>query len=250
VKSKTIVESQMTLSLSFMIIFSLSACDGSMIEGQGRSKQISGKDTCSSSATNIGVKTAIFQKSRESNPSSESRISDLEKGSVSRLEQPVVDQIDNGTEKVTCSATLVMSLPPGSKAQKNIDEQQKIRIRYSVQAAADGNGMVYEVFGTESLATALAGKSQSSLAKTMGVAAAASPKNTKTGLHYVTGLNPNGDNWLALKAEPNLQSRRVAQLGPDTLLVTDGTRIGQWLKVETLEGQYGWAAAKYIACCR
>ncbi|NBJ13755.1 SH3 domain-containing protein [Microvirga arsenatis] len=67
--------------------------------------------------------------------------------------------------------------------------------------------------------------------------------------HYVTGLDPNGDNWLALKAAPDLKSRRLLKMPPDTPLVVLG-RQGTWLNVRLQDGTVGWAAARYVACCR
>lgn len=245
-KSKLSVRTKTALIVSVLTLLTLAACDGSLMGG-GK-KQLIGKDACASTTTNAGVKSALFRKAREGNPSAETRISNLEQGSVARLEQPVVDQVDGGVEKTTCSATLVLSLPPGSKADKGLEEQQKVRIRYSIQPSADGNGDVYEVFGSEELAATLGGKRANAAKVAQTSAPTADTK--KAGLYYIRGLNPKGDNWLALKPEPNLQSRRIAQLGPDTLLVSDGTRIGQWLKVETLDGRYGWVASRYTACCR
>jgi hypothetical protein len=208
-----------------------------------------GKEACASAETTTGIKSALFRKSREGNPRSEARISELEQGSVAKVEQPVVDQIDATAEKTTCSGTLILSFPPGSKTSKGIDEQQKARIRYSIQPAADGNGKVYEVYGGEELASLIGGKRQA-VATTAKPAEQSQVGPKRTGLYYIRGLNPRGDNWLALKTEPNLQSPRIAQLGPDTLLVSDGTRVGQWLKVETLDGRYGWVAARFTACCK
>lgn len=245
-KSKLSICTKTASVVSALALLTLAACDGSFTGG-GDNQPI-GKDACASTTTSAGVKLALFRKAREGNPSAETRISNLEQGSVARLEQPVVDQVDGGVEKTTCSATLVLSLPPGSKADKGLEEQQKVRIRYSIQPSADGNGDVYEVFGGEELAASLGGRRPASAKVAQAATPAAETK--KAGLYYIRGLNPKGDNWLALKPEPNLQSRRIAQLGPDTLLMSDGTRIGQWLKVETLDGRYGWVASRYTACCR
>ena len=42
------------------------------------------------------------------------------------------------------------------------------------------------------------------------------PKNQNKSYYYVTGLNPQGDNWLALKSEPDINSQRLRKLQPDT----------------------------------
>lgn len=241
--------SKKTYSATGMLaLLSTTACDNSPFVN--KSDDATGKGACASVTTSAGVKAALFSKSRQGNPGAEARISELEQGSVARLEQPVVDQVDQQTEKTTCSATLVLSLPPGSKVSKGIDEEQKIRIRYSVQPSADGIGIVYEVFGGEALAAALAGKQPTAKKTTQPAIAPPLVTGKQTGYYYIRGLNPQGDNWLALKTEPNLRSRRIAQLGPETLLVSDGTRVGEWLKVETLDGRNGWVAAKFTACCR
>jgi len=76
-------------------------------------------------------------------------------------------------------------------------------------------------------------------------------KATETGSYYfITGLDPKGDNWLALKAAPDITSTRLKQLSPDVLLTTDGQRVGEWLHVKTIDGDDGWVASKYTACCR
>jgi hypothetical protein len=67
--------------------------------------------------------------------------------------------------------------------------------------------------------------------------------------HYVTGLDPQGDNWLALKSAPNINAPRLAKMGPDTLLTVIGQQ-GSWLHVRLRGGSEGWAASRYVACCR
>lgn len=247
-RTKPEISKTASAAFGMLALLATSACDQSPFAS--KSEDASGKGACASAATSAGVKSTLFRKSREGNPGAEARISELEQGSVARLEQPVVDQLDEQTEKTTCSATLVLSLPPGSKASKGIDEEQKVRIRYSVQPAADGNGTVYEVFGGEALISALAGKQPVAIKTAQAASPAPTVSGRQGGYYYIRGLNPNGDNWLALKTQPNLQSPRIAQLGPGTLLISDGTRVGQWLKVETLDGRYGWVAAKFTACCR
>ncbi len=72
---------------------------------------------------------------------------------------------------------------------------------------------------------------------------------TPTYPHFVTGLDPLGDNWLALKASPDLRSKRLAKLAPDTpLRVSD--RSGRWISVELPDGRSGWVAREYVGCCR
>lgn len=66
---------------------------------------------------------------------------------------------------------------------------------------------------------------------------------------YVTGLDPNGDNFLALRSRPGTEGTRIATLGPDTL-VTVLERQGVWRRIELTDGISGWAHGKWISCCR
>lgn len=68
--------------------------------------------------------------------------------------------------------------------------------------------------------------------------------------HYVSGLDPQGDNWLALRSHPSVQrGALLMKMPPDTLL-TIVDREGTWLRVRLRTGETGWAHAGYIACCK
>ena len=86
-----------------------------------------------------------------------------------------------------------------------------------------------------------------------GAPAAVPPASDPGRLHYVTGLDPAGDNWLALRSGPGTGARRLAKMGPDTLLRVIG-QSGPWLEVvvqnTALAGYRGFAHSRYIACCR
>ncbi|MGP0059453.1 MAG: protein kinase domain-containing protein, partial [Beijerinckiaceae bacterium] len=67
--------------------------------------------------------------------------------------------------------------------------------------------------------------------------------------HYVTGLDPNGNNWLALRTAPSFQAPwSTTHMGPGTLL-TVFERSGEWLHVRLQNGETGWANERYVACC-
>jgi hypothetical protein len=77
----------------------------------------------------------------------------------------------------------------------------------------------------------------------------ADPPLRTVSYHYLVGLDPRGDNFLALKEFPAINAPRLRKMGPETLLeVLD--RNGPWLKVRTQDGTTGWAHGKYIACCK
>ncbi len=79
--------------------------------------------------------------------------------------------------------------------------------------------------------------------------AATVPQPTEQ-VYYLAGLDPTGDNWLALRSDPSTTRGRILRkMGPDTLLkVLD--RRGKWLRIRLLSGEQGWAYSGFIACCR
>lgn len=77
-----------------------------------------------------------------------------------------------------------------------------------------------------------------------------------SGEQYVTcNLDPNGDNWLALRTGHDVHSKRIAKLGPGTFLITmNPDPVGQWREVIvqkhiedwSYEGMSGWVYVDYI----
>ncbi len=67
--------------------------------------------------------------------------------------------------------------------------------------------------------------------------------------HYVDGLDPNGDNFLALRSAPAGQGYRLDRMGPGTLLEVLGQQ-GNWMQVRLRDGRLGWAHGRWIHCCR
>lgn len=67
---------------------------------------------------------------------------------------------------------------------------------------------------------------------------------------YPVGLDPYGDNFLALRSLPSgSEGVRIARLGPDTLFTELG-RQGGWVNIQLPSGQTGWVSARYVGCCR
>jgi hypothetical protein len=63
---------------------------------------------------------------------------------------------------------------------------------------------------------------------------------------YPVNLDPNGDNWLALRTEP--RGVRIMKMGPDTLFTVVGEQ-GDWAHIRLPTGETGWAGKAYIGCC-
>lgn len=94
------------------------------------------------------------------------------------------------------------------------------------------------------------------LTTAMLITAWASQAGAYSGEHYVTcGLDPNGDNFLALRACPDSGCAIRAKLGPDTFLITlepdseNGWRqviVIRGLQDDSYSGPSGWVYDKYI----
>lgn len=63
----------------------------------------------------------------------------------------------------------------------------------------------------------------------------------------VCRLDPNGDNFLALRAGPGSSHKMIAKLGPGTV-VMDWDRKGKWylVTVGDVNGMEGWVYANYL----
>lgn len=67
---------------------------------------------------------------------------------------------------------------------------------------------------------------------------------------YPVGLDPYGDNFLALRSLPSgTEGVRIARLGPDTLFTEIG-RQGGWVNIRLPGGHTGWVSGRHVGCCR
>jgi hypothetical protein len=75
------------------------------------------------------------------------------------------------------------------------------------------------------------------------------PSATPAFVSYPINLNPNGDNWVALRSAPNDAGVRLDKLGPDAQFAVTETQ-GDWSQVQLPDGRTGWVASHFIGCCR
>jgi len=63
----------------------------------------------------------------------------------------------------------------------------------------------------------------------------------------VCGLDPSGDNFLALRTGPGSNYQMLERLGPGTV-VMDWERRGKWFRVSIgdVNGREGWVYASYL----
>ncbi len=71
------------------------------------------------------------------------------------------------------------------------------------------------------------------------------PAATPQPTHIVSGLDPNGDGFLALRDGAYPGAQRIAKMGEGTPLIYLG-RDRSWFQVRTMTGQTGWAHSNWI----
>lgn len=62
---------------------------------------------------------------------------------------------------------------------------------------------------------------------------------------YVCKLDPNGDNFLSLRAGPDSSSQEIKKLGPNSRLKILHAN-GLWLFAKTLDGTTGWVFSRWV----
>jgi Bacterial SH3 domain len=87
------------------------------------------------------------------------------------------------------------------------------------------------------------------LAPLMKPPASAPPPAVADRYSFPINLDPNGDNWLALRSEPALRGYRMMKMGPQTLFTVFEVQ-GDWAHIRLRTGETGWAAKAYIGCCK
>lgn len=64
-------------------------------------------------------------------------------------------------------------------------------------------------------------------------------------LSHPVNLDPNGDNWVALRSEPEFRGYRMDKLGPNARFRIVLERNG-WTNVELPDGRKGWISSRFV----
>lgn len=75
------------------------------------------------------------------------------------------------------------------------------------------------------------------------------PDPLKNFPHYVGGLDPYGDGFLALRQSATSNSALLSKMAENTPLQVL-RESGSWMQVNTPDGRSGWAHSRWIYCCR
>ncbi|HEX4196443.1 MAG TPA: TIR domain-containing protein [Caulobacteraceae bacterium] len=99
------------------------------------------------------------------------------------------------------------------------------------------------------LAVTLGSRPPPASASAAAAGAAASGATPLVFQSYPINLDPHGDNWIALRSEPDGLGIRLDKLGPRAQFAVV-ERQGEWSRVQLPDGRAGWVSSHYIGCCR
>jgi hypothetical protein len=108
---------------------------------------------CASSATYDFIKHELFRRAAQLRGSDQAVYDRLSYAAVVRMENPVMESEDTTTGAVNCSGSLSLDLPPGVEAGGRTTLMSDVD--YSVQKAADGNGVAVILRNADAIITPL-----------------------------------------------------------------------------------------------
>lgn len=90
------------------------------------------------------LKTMAFDAARRLSTADPVRMNDLQRQSIAKLEMPLLNAHDKTLDRTTCSGRLRIEVPVGARSLFGPDDLVA-DVTYSMQPAADGTGLVYQV---------------------------------------------------------------------------------------------------------
>jgi len=108
---------------------------------------------CASSATYDFIKRELFRRAAQLRGSDRAAYDRLSDAAIVRMEDPVMESEDTTTGAVNCSGSLSLDLPPGVAAGGRTTLMSDVD--YTVQQAADGNGLAVILRNADAIITPL-----------------------------------------------------------------------------------------------
>lgn len=102
------------------------------------------QDLCVNAETRDQLKAMAFDAARRLRGTNEVKLNDLERQSTSNLAMPLLQSHDEVLDRTICSGRLRIDPPVGARSLFSSDDLVA-DITYSMQPAADGTGLVYQV---------------------------------------------------------------------------------------------------------
>lgn len=110
---------------------------------------------CVSAVTKDQLKIMAFNAARRLNSGDEVKFNDLERQSTAAITMPLLQSHDEALDRTICTGRLRIDPPVGARSMFGSDDLIT-DITYSMQPAADGTGLVYQVDDFGRIATSIA----------------------------------------------------------------------------------------------
>ena len=114
------------------------------------------QSACASAAAYDGLKGLLFDQAIAGHKGDRANLDTLADYSVVRMERPVVKGWDPSLDITRCKGRFILEIPPGAERAFGGERRLQADIAYTAQAAADGNGFVYQQQGAEPIVARLA----------------------------------------------------------------------------------------------
>ena len=114
------------------------------------------KAACGSSAAYDRLKNLLFDEAIGRRRGDRANLDTLADYSTARMEEPVVKGRDAALDIIRCAGRFILEIPPGAERGLAGERRLQADIGYTAQAAADGNGFVYQLTGGEPIVARLA----------------------------------------------------------------------------------------------
>jgi hypothetical protein len=111
---------------------------------------------CASPAAYDRLKALLFDKAIGARSGDRENLDILADYSLARMEEPVVKGWDPALDITRCQGRFILDIPPGAERGFGGERRLEADVDYTAQAAANGNGFVYEIKGAERVVAELA----------------------------------------------------------------------------------------------
>ncbi|WP_260599240.1 hypothetical protein [Sphingomonas endolithica] len=111
---------------------------------------------CASSVAYDRLKGLLFDQATARYRGDRANLDTLADYSTARMENPVVDRRDAALDITGCKGRFILDIPPGAERAFAGERRLQADVSYTAQAAADGNGFVYQLSGAEPIVSRLA----------------------------------------------------------------------------------------------
>ena len=122
------------------------------------------KAACASPAAYSRLKDLLFDQAIGEHVGDRTNLEVLADYSSTRMEDPVVKGWDAALDVTQCTGRLILEIPPGAEQAFGGQRHLEAHVNYTAQAAADGNGLVYQLTGAEPIVVKLAAFNLTSVA--------------------------------------------------------------------------------------